>query len=97
MPSGTLGYQSVTVAATAIGFDVSAATNGAKVQSAMITVETAQIRVRDDGTDPTSSEGHIVEVGEKIKLVNAGDCAKFRAIRTGSVSAVIKVSKGIES
>lgn len=91
--SVALAYQSVTVAGTAIGFDATPATNGIAPAAALITVETAQIRVRADGGDPTASEGHIVEPGEEIELTSRSDCLRFRAIRTGSVSAVIKVTK----
>lgn len=90
-------YESVTVAGTSIGFDATAATNnGIKPSAATITVETAQLRFRTDGTAPTSSEGHLAGVGDVIELTDRGECDNFRAIRTGATSGVIKVTKFVE-
>ena len=82
-------YESVTVADSAIG--LTSGTYGDATKAEM-TLETAQIRVRKDGTDPTSSEGHPVEIGDKINLYSAADIAAFKAIRTGSTSGVLKVT-----
>ena len=82
-------YESITVADTAIG--LTAATH-LKAQHAIITVETAQIRVRFDGTNPTSSEGHIAEVGDIIHLNSGSQMTKFKAIRTGATSGVLKAT-----
>ena len=81
--------ESITVADTAVGL-----TSGtySTATEADMTLETAQIRVQKDGSDPTSSEGHIVEIGDTIKLNNAADIANFKAIRTGSTSGVLKVT-----
>ena len=82
-------YESITVADAAIGF--TALTYGTATH-AYITVETAQIRFRIDGTNPTSSEGHILNVGDALELNSAADLVTFKAIRTGAVSGVIKVT-----
>jgi hypothetical protein len=82
-------YESVTVADSAVG--LTAGTYGDATKAEM-TLETAQIRVRKDGTNPTSSEGHLVEVGDTIDLNSAADIANFKAIRTGATSGVLKVT-----
>lgn len=82
-------YESVTIADSAIG--LTSGTYGTATK-AEITLETAQIRVRKDGTNPSSSEGHLVEIGDTILLKSAADLATFKAIRTGSTSGVLKVT-----
>jgi len=82
-------YESITVADSAIGLT---AAKYLDAEHAEITLETAQIRFRLDGTDPTSSEGHLVEVGDVITLNSAAQIAGFKAIRTGSTSGVLKVT-----
>ncbi|MBC2746199.1 MAG: hypothetical protein HF975_04185 [ANME-2 cluster archaeon] len=83
------GYESITVTDSAIGL-TPAEYGDATI--AQMTLETGQIRVRKDGTNPTSSEGHPVQIGDQINLYNAADIAAFKAIRTGSVSGVLKVT-----
>ncbi|MCK5225164.1 MAG: hypothetical protein KAQ89_00445 [Planctomycetes bacterium] len=83
------GYESVTVADSAVGLTSGTYGNATKAE---ITLETAQIRVRKDGTNPTSSEGHLVEVGDTVTLSSAADIATFKAIRTGATSGVLKVT-----
>ena len=87
--SNASAYESVTVADSAIG--LTSGTYGDATKAEM-TLETAQIRVRKDGSDPTSSEGHVVEIGDVIVLNSAADLATFKAIRTGAVSGVLKIT-----
>ena len=82
-------YESVTVADTAIGF--TALTYGTNTH-ALITAETAQMRYRADGTNPTAAEGHILNPGDVVTLTSLADITAFRAIRTGAVSGVLKVT-----
>ena len=82
-------YESVTVADSAIGLTSATYLTATKAE---MTLETAQIRVRKDGTNPTSSEGHLVEVGDIITLNSAADIATFKAIRTGATSGVLRVT-----
>ena len=65
------GYETVTVSSTAVGFTVPA---GASM--AVFRVETANVRMRDDGTDPTSTVGTLIESG------------LFGEVCTGSLSPV---------
>ena len=61
-------------------------------KTALITVESAQIRWLDDGTAPTSTTGHVANPTDVIALDNVGRLFTFRAIRTGASSATIRVS-----
>ena len=60
--------------------------------SATITVESAQMRWTKDSTAPTSTTGHLANVGAVIFLDNPRDLWNFRAIRTGSTSATIQAT-----
>ena len=63
-----------------------------QAQAATIQVEVAQLRWLKDGTAPTSTTGHVANVGTIIFLDNANDLVNFRAIRTGATSATLQVS-----
>ena len=81
--ASAIEYESITVADTAIGF------TGSKIASyttAFCTLETAQVRFRIDAV-PTSSTGHILDVGGMMKFTSKELGVKF--IRTGAVSATI--------
>ena len=85
------GFEQITIDATVGGKALTAATYG-NAPKAIITIETAQIRFRVDGGAPTATIGHIADIGDQIELNSVEDIANFKAIRTGSVSAVISVT-----
>jgi len=82
-------FESITVAATAIGGTALTYTDATRAE---MTLETAQIRFRFDGTNPTAAEGHLVEVGDLVILKSAAQIANFKAIRTGGTSGVLKAT-----
>lgn len=82
-------YESVTVADSATGLTSGTYSDATKAE---MTLESGQIRVRKDGTAPTSSEGHLVDIGDTIILESAADIANFNAIRTGSTSGILKIT-----
>jgi len=84
-------FEMLTVAGTAVG--LSAGTIDDQPNYAFITVETAQIRFRIDGTAPTSTVGHIADPGDIIEIWD-DELFKFQAIRTGGASATLQVSAG---
>lgn len=89
----TYTFESITVATTAIGFTAGdIAFSSAPDLRVFCTVETAQIRFRTDGTNPTSAEGHILNVGDTVTITGLKDAENFRAIRTGGTSGVLKCS-----
>ncbi len=96
MPSAgklrTFDTEEVTVADSSIGLTISKFIVSPPAQAATITVEDAQMRWLKDGTDPTSSAGHVANVGSVIYLDNPRDLWNFRAIRTGASSAAIRIS-----
>ena len=61
-------------------------------ESAFITLETGQIRYRYDGGTPSSTVGHILDVGGILVLNGQNQMAAFKCIRTGSTSGVISVT-----
>lgn len=85
-------HESITVGATAIGI-TSALITALTTQNAQAfcTLETAQIRYTTDGTTPTSTVGHLLEVGQSLVLEGLPDITAFRAIRT-SGSGTLKVT-----
>jgi hypothetical protein len=90
-------YESITVSSAAIGLTAGTITPiiaGVRNATALCVVETAQIRYRVDGTDPTSSEGIALNIGDTLVLEGSDDLLKFRAIRTGGTDAVLKCSYG---
>lgn len=85
--SDAQSYEALTIGSTAVA--LTPAVYGS-AKRALITVETAQIRFRFDGTAPTSAEGHIADPGDIIYLTSNADIAAFRAIRSTSVDAKIR-------
>lgn len=82
-------YESLTITSAAAVALTTATAQGAF--TANITVEDNPIRVRWDGTAPTTSEGHLLQSGDSLKLDFTADIWKFRAIATGA-NAKIRVT-----
>jgi len=78
----TFDYESLTIGATAVALTSAtyAPTGAIAVKRAIITVETASIRFRIDGTNPTATEGHRAKEDDIIILDNKDDIVNFRAI-----------------
>jgi hypothetical protein len=75
-------YESMTVSnAHAEKFTV-ATMDGAT--RANVTVEDNPVRIRWDGTDPTTSEGHLMQAGDAMSLDFTADLWHFRVIATGA-------------
>jgi hypothetical protein len=65
-----LGFQKLTVSSSAVGLTVPTTDPKAVVRSAHFTVETANIRMRYDGSDPTTDTGELLYVGDVVELSN---------------------------
>jgi hypothetical protein len=91
--SQVVTYESVTVGATAVGLAATTLDPTGRGQMTHCTgrLETAQIRFRYDGTDPTASEGTPLEVGDVLEIDSHEDAARLKMIRTGGTSGVLKV------
>jgi len=89
-------YESVTVGTSATAITSFITTGGAtkRGQRAFITVEDNDIRFRYDGTDPTSTEGHVASSGDQFEISGYDDIRRFRAIRHSAAAgdAVLKIS-----
>jgi outer membrane lipoprotein-sorting protein len=83
-------YESITVSSTAVGFTSSKLSNS--IKGVFCTLENAQVRFRMDGTDPTATEGHLLEVGQSLTIYNWTILRKIKFIRTGSTDGVLKVT-----
>ena len=91
-------HESIAVADTAVGLTaakiaLAASRFNLPLKKVVVTVETAPIRVTWDGTTPTSSVGHTLNIGDLIEL-DASDAQKFRAIRvsaSGNIRATYEV------
>lgn len=96
IPCYSAGWEALTVDDTAGGVAITSTTytptRGAVSQECNCSLETAQIRFTTDGTAPTTSVGHLLEVGQKVKLEGYDEIATFRAIRTGATSGALKVT-----
>lgn len=86
-------YVSSTIAGTAGTIlalaDGGAITKPASAKSFVGFLETAQIRARGDGTAPTSTEGVVTNVGDRMVL-SESEIGLMQFIRTGATSGVIK-------
>jgi len=75
-------FQQVTVGGTAVGL---VSNNGVTCGfRALITCETNQVRFRYDGGAPTSSAGHLLNVGDILVIEGRYNVANFQAIATGA-------------
>ena len=82
------GYEQLTVANSSVGF----ASIPINTNKAVVIVETATIRYRDDGTAPTSSVGTKQFVNSTLILDGRDKIDSFRAIRTGATSAKLSIN-----
>ena len=87
--------ETITVEDSAVGFtvanmDLPKKLYGCHVKAVLFTLGAAQIRIWEDGTSPTDTTGHIVDVGDVV-VIGGKNAKAFRAIRTGATSGIISV------
>ena len=86
-------FERVTVTDSAIGLtELTYNAGGSSHKRAFITVDVGQLRYRYDGSDPTSSVGHIASFGDSIIIEGAVNIKNFKAIRAGDQSATLSVT-----
>ena len=95
-PHNGLGVQAaLTIDATSGGIGLTIPTD-THPGHMLLTVEDAPIRWWADGSAPTASEGHLMQVGDVIEWMDEGNyksvIERFRAIREGNVSGTVQVS-----
>ena len=81
----SLGYQQITSLSSAAGLTVQKGAAGALIQC-----ETQNVRWRDDGTDPTTTVGMLLEAGKEL-VYEAGNLAALKFIEV-SASAKLNVT-----
>ena len=84
-------FEALTVSTNSVGFTV--ATFAAN-DSVFVTVEDAAVRFRLDGSAPTSTVGHLLEVGDVLELETMGELATARFIRRDGLDATLQSSFG---
>jgi len=57
-----------------------------------ITAEGGDMRYRLDGSNPTTSAGHLLKSGDTLKLKDLIFLKNFKIIRTGSTSGTLQIS-----
>lgn len=77
-------FQQITVAGTAIGLDITIP--GHSFNKAVISVENANVRVRLDGTDPTTTVGLRLKTDTVFSLENRNEINNFRVISEGGAA-----------
>ena len=90
-------YATLAVADTAVGLSSAspAYTAGGDVLGILATVETADVRVRMDGSAATTDEGHILYVGDVLDFSDGNWSSvlpNLSFIRDGTVSGVVKLT-----
>ncbi len=85
------GFESVTVTGSSTALTTATI---AQKESALITVETAQVRFTLNGTAPTATAGHVLEVGDVLELDSSEALGLVRFIRTGGTSGTLRCSYG---
>lgn len=86
----TLTVSSVSKALTASVYSTFESTNNTHIDAkiATITTETNSIRVRFDGSAPTSAVGHLIPAGTSLELQSLSQIRNFRVIATGSDATI---------
>lgn len=84
------GFESITVT----NAHAESLTVPATATKAIITIEGNSVRIRYDGMAPTTSVGHLHEIGDVIEL-SGHDLTHFKAIAIGS-DAVLSVTYSTE-
>lgn len=82
-------FESVTVTTSAIGLTSGTYANAIRAE---MTLERDDIRVRTDGTNPSATEGHVIEAGSVITLEGTAEIAAFRAYRADVTDAILKAT-----
>lgn len=83
------GYQKITGLNTATGLTVPTAAGKTGAKYVLLKTETQSVRWRDDGTNPNSTDGIMIDVGDEFWYT--GDLRAIKFIET-TASATLHVS-----
>jgi hypothetical protein len=82
-----IAFAQVTIATTAVGFSMP---EGVQVKRAWVTAHTANAGIRYRfGADPTTTEGHVLSVGQSLEIIGHRAISAFKMIRNGSTSCEV--------
>lgn len=88
-----MGFETITVSTAAIGFtSATITTTTASAAYAFFTLETADIRYRVDGVDPTAAVGHAAAASSANFVCGRAAVVAFRAIRSGGSDSTMRVT-----
>jgi hypothetical protein len=91
-----LDFEQITVDATSGGVALTAAKYAPAGTPPMnlcrVSVDTASLKITEDGTAPTSSLGDTFDAGDQFQIAGVNSLRKARFIRTTGTSAVINVT-----
>lgn len=102
MPSGgvvqirpTIGmaFETLTISNSAVGLTSTSYLNTTgNASHAFLTLEGGQVRYRYDGTNPTSSVGHVLDPGGFLLIEGQNQMAAIKFIRTGATDGTASVT-----
>lgn len=83
-------YEHISIGSSPVGFSpgVYEPPEGKPAQIAMLTVEGGTVRFREDGTDPTSSDGHSISEGDIVVFRGFENIQRARFIRADGSPSV---------
>jgi hypothetical protein len=86
-------HEAITVSSSAIGPTEATRlhSSGVGANSADISVETNNIRIRYDGSDPTAATGHQITAGTLFTLEGADNIANLKMIRE-TADATVRIT-----
>ena len=85
-------FETITIASIAIGLTAGKLAATPKPKRVFITFETAPCRMRMDGTDPSSTVGHLYNPTQSLLLEGYSQLNNVKFIRTGATSATTQVT-----
>lgn len=98
-PLHAYDYEAITVSTTAVAltatkvraFDATS-TLRTEAKEVLITVETQAVRFRIDGSNPTATEGHVLQPGDSLTIYGLTNIDRFRAIRKDAADGTVRVT-----
>lgn len=86
-------YEALTISNTAVGLSAETLRIGGQtVRWCSGVVETASVRLRYDGTDPTSANGILVATGQTLTIRGYENLSRAKFIRVGDTNATLRIS-----
>ena len=94
VPSEGQSYEEITVSNAAIGFTTALIqpSGASPPRGAVLTLETANIRWRVDGGDPSGAVGHLMTTTDSLVIHGANNMSNFRAFRDAGADGSLHVT-----